>query len=225
MEVSFLINLQTMPLSYQAVDYPFRRSGLTSLRRSQLSATTPFPSMCTGSWSNTLETTSIFEGFLDLQPLFDAAKKAGLYLIARPGPYINAETTAGRLPGWGVRVPGAWRTANETYLEAMEPYVRHVSQMFAGAQVTNGGPLILAQPENEYSYCLNIPNCSIPFPQPQYMQRLQDLMHEEGITAPTITNEVVATSQNYQPGSGLGEVDMRGYDNYALGLGCGNHYN
>jgi len=26
-----------------------------------------------------------FEGFRDLQPFFDAAQKAGLYLIARPG--------------------------------------------------------------------------------------------------------------------------------------------
>ena len=26
-----------------------------------------------------------FEGFRDLQPFFDAAKQAGLYLIARPG--------------------------------------------------------------------------------------------------------------------------------------------
>ena len=165
-----------------------------------------------------------FEGFLDLQPFFDAAKQVGLYLIARPGPYINAETTAGGLPGWGVRVPGTWRTANQSYLEAMEPYVRQISRILAGAQITNGGPLILVQPENEYSYCLNIPNCTIPWPQPFYMQRLQDLMHEEGITVPTITNEVVATSQNYQPGSGLGQGDMRGYDNYALGFSCGNHY-
>lgn len=26
-----------------------------------------------------------FEGFRDLQPFFDAAKEAGIYLIARPG--------------------------------------------------------------------------------------------------------------------------------------------
>ena len=31
---------------------------------------------------------------------------------------------------------------------------------------------------------------------------------------------MVATSQNYQPGSGLSKVDMRGYDNYSLGFIC-----
>jgi beta-galactosidase GanA len=29
-----------------------------------------------------------FTGFRDLTPFFDAAKEAGLYLIARPGPYM-----------------------------------------------------------------------------------------------------------------------------------------
>ena len=28
------------------------------------------------------------------------AQEAGLYVIARPGPYINAETDGGGFPGW-----------------------------------------------------------------------------------------------------------------------------
>jgi beta-galactosidase GanA len=34
-----------------------------------------------------------FNGHRSYKPFFDAAKKAGVYLIARPGPYINAEVT------------------------------------------------------------------------------------------------------------------------------------
>lgn len=139
-----------------------------------------------------------------------------MYLIARPGPYINAETTGGGSPGWGTRVPGAWRTGNQTYFDAMENYVRRISRILAPAQITNGGPLILVQPENEYSYCFESPNCNIPWPQPEYMDLLQRLMREEGVVVPTITNEVAYTSSNYAPGSGLGEVDIRGYDNYPL---------
>ena len=30
-----------------------------------------------------------FEGFRDLQPFIDAALKAGIYLIARPGSYLR----------------------------------------------------------------------------------------------------------------------------------------
>lgn len=128
-----------------------------------------------------------FDGWLSLEPFIDAAKETGMYLIARPGPYINAETTGGGIPGWGTRVPGAWRTFNKTYIDAMEGYVRTISRILAPAQITNGGPVILVQPENEYSYCFNIPNCTVPWPQPQYMQVLQDMMREEGIVVPTIT--------------------------------------
>lgn len=128
-----------------------------------------------------------FDGWRSLQPLFDAATEVGMYLIARPGPYINSETTGGGTPGWGTRVPGAWRTYNATYLSAMENYVRTVSRILASAQITRGGPLILVQPENEYSYCFNTPNCSVPWPQPQYMDVLQTMMREEGLIVPTIT--------------------------------------
>ncbi|KAH8676554.1 putative beta-galactosidase A [Tricladium varicosporioides] len=154
-----------------------------------------------------------FSGFLSLEPFFEAARKTGLYLIARPGPYINAETTGGGTPGWGTRVPGAWRTTNQTYFDAMENYVRSVSRILAKEQITNGGVLVLVQPENEYSYCFESPNCHVPWPQPAYMELLQNMMREEGIVVPTITS-------NYAPGSGVGEVDIRGYDNYPLSFIC-----
>ena len=32
--------------------------------------------------------------------LFDIAKQVGLYIYFRPGPYVNAEATAGGFPGW-----------------------------------------------------------------------------------------------------------------------------
>ncbi len=32
-----------------------------------------------------------FEGINNLQPFFDAAKRAGLWIIARPGPYIKSD--------------------------------------------------------------------------------------------------------------------------------------
>ena len=40
----------------------------------------------------------VTDGIWGLKPFFDAAAEAGIYLIARPGPYINAETAAGGMP-------------------------------------------------------------------------------------------------------------------------------
>jgi len=58
------------------------------------------------------------EGVFDLKPFFDAASKAGIYLLARPGPYINAEASGGGYPGWLQRVPGKLRTAAPAYLNS-----------------------------------------------------------------------------------------------------------
>jgi beta-galactosidase GanA len=58
------------------------------------------------------------EGIFDLKPFFDAASEAGIYLLARPGPYINAEVSGGGFPGWLQRVNGTLRTAAEDYLNA-----------------------------------------------------------------------------------------------------------
>ena len=40
-----------------------------------------------------------FTGVRDLDKLLDMAQQAGLYVIARPAPYINAEVDGGGLPG------------------------------------------------------------------------------------------------------------------------------
>lgn len=58
------------------------------------------------------------EGIFDLQPFFDAAKQAGIYLLARPGPYINAEVSGGGFPGWLQRVNGTLRTRDPGYFDA-----------------------------------------------------------------------------------------------------------
>jgi beta-galactosidase GanA len=63
------------------------------------------------------------EGVFNLQPFFDAAQEAGIYLLARPGPYINAEVSGGGFPGWLQRVNGILRTRAEDYLNATEKYV------------------------------------------------------------------------------------------------------
>ena len=58
------------------------------------------------------------DGIFSLDPFFDAAKTAGVYLIARPGPYINAEVAGGGFPGWLQRLNATLRTSDELYLNA-----------------------------------------------------------------------------------------------------------
>ena len=100
------------------------------------------------------------DGVFALEPFFDAAAEAGIYLLARPGPYINAEVSGGGFPGWLTRVNGTFRTNDTGFLEATDLYAASVGAIIAKAQITNGGPVILFQPENEYTN----PQNNITFP-------------------------------------------------------------
>lgn len=62
------------------------------------------------------------DGIFALEPFFDAAKEAGVYLIARPGPYINAEVSGGGYPGWLQRVNGTLRANDKEFLKATDKY-------------------------------------------------------------------------------------------------------
>ncbi|KAF8076034.1 glycoside hydrolase family 35 protein [Lyophyllum atratum] len=152
-----------------------------------------------------------FEGFRDLQPFFDAAKEAGIYLIARPGPYINAETSGGGFPGWGTYTPGLWRTANATYIEAIQGYIKAVGGKIAANEITKGGPVILVQAENEYS--------GFQAPYTEDFEYGEKLLHfrDSGVTVPITTNDA-------WPGGHLTTVDIYGYDSYPNGFDCSNPY-
>ncbi|KAF4619804.1 hypothetical protein D9613_005466 [Agrocybe pediades] len=153
-----------------------------------------------------------FEGFRDLQPFIDAAKKAGIYLIARPGPYINAETTAGGFPGWGTYTPGIWRTSNATYLEAYADYIQAVGSTIAANEITKGGPIILVQSENEYS------GFQAPYTEDfVYESKLIQSLRAAGITVPLTTNDA-------SPGGHYTSVNVWGYDSYPDGFDCSHPY-
>lgn len=158
------------------------------------------------------------KGIFDFQPFFDAASTAGIYLLARPGPYINAEASGGGFPGWLARVKGVPRTADPSYLDATANYVKNMGNIIAGAQITNGGPIILVQPENEYSAA----EAGIKFPDPVYFNYVKQQFRNAGIIVPFINND--AGPHGYDSPSSAAPVDIYGHDNYPLGFDCANPY-
>lgn len=77
------------------------------------------------------------EGVFALEPFFQAASEAGIYLVSRPGPYINAEVSGGGYPGWLSRYKPVERTPD--YVPLTQNYVESISKILAKAQITNGG--------------------------------------------------------------------------------------
>lgn len=91
---------------------------------------------------------------------------------------------------------------------ACHSYASHVGAIIAANQITNGGPIILYQPENEYSkFTGRYSN------DPRYMQDIMDTARDAGITVPFINNDADAYGYNV-PGSGVGAVDIYGFDSY-----------
>ncbi|KAI1360357.1 glycoside hydrolase superfamily [Xylaria arbuscula] len=166
------------------------------------------------------------DGVFSLQQFFDAASQAGIYLLARPGPYINSEVSGGGYPGWVSRIKGPVRTNTSGWLDATRNYIQNMGAIISKAQITNGGPVILFQPENEYSLCAealesgsigNITNLSSCL-NDYYMAEVEAMWREAGIDVPFIANDALPLG-NYAPGSGIGAADIYGYDNYPLGWG------
>ncbi|RDB21488.1 putative beta-galactosidase A [Hypsizygus marmoreus] len=147
--------------------------------------------------------------YRDIQRFIDEGKKAGLWMIARPGPYINAETTGGGFPGWVGNIAGSLRTNNPSYLQAWTPYMTAVSKIIARNQITEGGPIILVQAENEFSASTanNI-----------YMQAIIDLYRENGIVVPITHNDQHAgQAGNFSPDRPGTHVDIYCGDSYPQG--------
>ena len=84
-----------------------------------------------------------FTGVRDVNTLLDIAQQTGLYVIARPGPYINAETSAGGFPGWLTTQAGKARSDAPDYLTAADEWLTHIDAILQRHQLTNGtGPII-----------------------------------------------------------------------------------
>ena len=78
----------------------------------------------------------------------------------------------------------------------------HIASLLAKYQITNDGPIILWQPENEY-----YTGDGVPFPNPDYFQYVMDQASREGIIVPFMNNDAYAAG-NQAPDTGYGSADI-----------------
>ena len=150
-----------------------------------------------------------FTGVRDLDLFLDLANQVGLYVIARPGPYINAETDGGGFPAWLNREGGNVRSTDPAFLNWAYEWMSRIDAIIAHHQFTNGtGSVIAYQVENE----LFDPTAGGM----QYMQDLQNKARADGITVPLTFNEPTIGATLYI--TGLGAVQLPGFDSYPNGF-------
>ncbi|MFK0152066.1 beta-galactosidase [Streptomyces sp. NPDC090493] len=125
-----------------------------------------------------------FTGVRDLDLFLRTAAETGLYVILRPGPYINAEVDAGGFPGWLTATAGAARGTDPTYLGHVDQWLTAVNRIVRRHQHTDGGgTVLLYQIENEYDGHVADPSG------PAYMSHLYKKVRADGIDVPLFHND------------------------------------
>jgi hypothetical protein len=159
-----------------------------------------------------------FSERLDLPRFCRLAQEAGLRVILRIGPYICAETNYGGFPPWLRDVPGiAMRTYNEPFMSEMARWVRTLCQVLRDAFAPRGGPIILAQIENEYN------NVAKQYGEQgrRYLQWAADLGGSLGLGIPWVlcaggAEGAIETINGHFPHEGLADHFQRHPDQPAL---------
>ncbi|WP_411147184.1 glycoside hydrolase family 35 protein [Streptomyces sp. A30] len=129
-----------------------------------------------------------FTGVRDLDLFLRTAAETGLYVILRPGPYINAEVDAGGFPGWLTATEGRARTADPTYLKHVDEWLTQVNAIAARHQFTKGtGTVLLYQIENEYDP--SGAGAGLGATARDYMSHLYKKVRADGIDVPLFHND------------------------------------
>ena len=124
-----------------------------------------------------------FSGIKDVRKVLQAAKDTGLFVIARPGPFINGELNAGGLPFWILKkenvIPrnrvGTEYKYSKEYMECIAEWYDQIIPI-----INEFDNVILFQIENEYA---------TDTMEEDYMKELYEMARNRGITCPIFHND------------------------------------
>ena len=106
----------------------------------------------------------------------ETAQAHNLKVILRVGPYICGEHEWGGFPFWLSTISNMTvRSNNPQFLAAAQSYLQYLGSWLAPQFASHGGPILMAQVENEYGFYSN---------DHYYTQALADIM---GAAFPTVT--------------------------------------
>lgn len=147
----------------------------------------------------------------DLDLLLTMAQEEGLYVIARPGPYVNAEISMGGLPAWMTNYSGGLRTTDPKVLAASKAWLHAFNQIASKHLVTKGGgSVLLYQVENE----LLSDNAA----RSAFLKSLVSQVKSDGIDVPLFHNDY-GLGGRFKNTSLYG-TDFYAYDKYPVGFNC-----
>ncbi len=121
-----------------------------------------------------------FTGEKDVTYFLELAAEMGLYVVARPGPFICDEWQCGGVPSWLSAKPRIrLRTADRQFIDYCDRWWDQIGPIIADYQLGAKGTVILAQVENEYGHLGEQQEAD-------YIYHLRDGLRARGVTVPII---------------------------------------
>ncbi len=93
-----------------------------------------------------------FSGERDVDAFLTIAQEVGLYVVARPGPYICSEWDGGGLPAYLFAANMRIRDNDPVYLQYVQKWFDRILPIIRRHQITLGGCVIAMQLENELDF-------------------------------------------------------------------------
>ena len=90
-----------------------------------------------------------FSGNLSIRDFVLEARKQGLEVVVRPGPWVHGESRNGGFPDWLMKKPFRLRANNDGYLTEVRRWYGAIAKELRGLFYSDGGPIIGLQLENE----------------------------------------------------------------------------
>jgi beta-galactosidase GanA len=156
-----------------------------------------------------------FSGVRNVERALQIAEEEGMYVIARTGPYVNAELTGGGYPGWMFRNRAEARTDDPAYTAATDEWMTQINAIIARHQATTGGGNVIAyQLENELGKV-----------EPKHVRHMQHLAlkaRADGITVPFFHNAAGrlpdwTPKDSTAPWANAGPTELYAFDGYPGG--------
>jgi beta-galactosidase len=138
-----------------------------------------------------------FSGCRDAARFLDMLAEEGVYVVARPGPYICSEWDGGAIPAWilasGMRI----RENGRPFMAEVRKWYARIMPVIAARELGRGGSVILVQLDNELDF-FDCPNPKA------YMGALARMARSLGVSAPLF--------------GCAGQCDARGSTGFARGV-------
>jgi len=132
--------------------------------------------------------------FAELEEFLQLAQENDFWVVVRPGPYVDAEFERGGFPYWIIAKRFPVRSMHPESLSSSKYWYDHVLPVIRRYQITQGGPIIMMQIENE----LDFTNFAAT-EQREYIRFLARTAWDAGIDVPLMTNVTTVVRDRSDP--------------------------